>query len=228
MLNNLLRYAAGGGELLIQESLTNVSRHAQASQVSIRLECLAEHVLIEVSDNGKGFDPAQLPKGTLGMLGMHERGHMLGGTVTISSAPGQGACVQVNIPSQIDPESADRPARAPLGSLRLSHQGPRPRDLARGHASLRGRGLYIDAGLAEQMTFAASGLGPSNEHAALTDRELQVLRLLARGLSISSIAAELVISHKTVSTHKARLMEKMGFSCSVEIIRYAVRQQLIE
>ncbi|AXA54408.1 PAS domain-containing protein [Pseudomonas thivervalensis] len=89
---------------LIQESLTNVSRHAQASQVSIRLECLAEHVLIEVSDNGKGFDPAQLPKGTLGMLGMHERGHMLGGTVTIDSAPGQGACVQVNIPLQIDPE----------------------------------------------------------------------------------------------------------------------------
>ena len=89
---------------VIQESLTNVARHAQASRVDIHLECSTEHVLIKVADNGKGFDPGQLPKGTLGMLGMHERGHMLGGTVTIDSTPGQGACVQVCIPFQIDPE----------------------------------------------------------------------------------------------------------------------------
>lgn len=83
---------------VIQESLTNVARHAQASRVDIHLECCAEHVLIGVRDNGRGFDPKQLPKGTLGMLGMRERGHMLGGTVTIDSTPGQGAYVQVNIP----------------------------------------------------------------------------------------------------------------------------------
>ncbi|SDB11289.1 two component transcriptional regulator, LuxR family [Pseudomonas sp. NFACC23-1] len=88
-------------------------------------------------------------------------------------------------------------------------------------------GRYIDAGLAEQMAFAASGLGPSNEHDALTDRELQVLRLLARGLSVSSIATELVISHKTVSTHKARLMEKMGFLSTADIVRYAMSKQLL-
>lgn len=89
---------------VIQESLTNVARHARASRVDIHLECSTEHVLIKVADNGKGFDPGQLPKGTLGMLGMHERGHMLGGTVTIDSTPGQGTCVQVCIPFQIDPE----------------------------------------------------------------------------------------------------------------------------
>ncbi|MGJ7512992.1 PAS domain S-box protein [Pseudomonas baetica] len=90
---------------VIQESLTNVARHAHASRVDIHLECSAEHVLIEVRDNGRGFDPKQLSKGTLGMLGMRERGHMLGGTVTVDSAPGQGACVQVNIPFQVDPEA---------------------------------------------------------------------------------------------------------------------------
>ena len=89
---------------VIQESLTNVARHARASRVDIHLECSTEHVLIKVADNGKGFDPGQLPKGTLGMLGMHERGHMLGGTVTIDSTLGQGTCVQVCIPFQIDPE----------------------------------------------------------------------------------------------------------------------------
>ncbi|WP_260954625.1 PAS domain S-box protein [Pseudomonas citri] len=88
---------------VIQESLTNVSRHAQASRVEIHLEHDAEHLQIEVRDNGKGFDPRQLPKGTLGMLGMRERGHMFGGTVTIDSTPGQGARVRVNIPFQAGP-----------------------------------------------------------------------------------------------------------------------------
>lgn len=91
---------------VIQESLTNVARHAQASRVDIHLDCCAEHVLIEVRDNGRGFDPKRLSKGTLGMLGMRERGHMLGGTVTVDSAPGQGARVQVNIPFHIDSEAS--------------------------------------------------------------------------------------------------------------------------
>ncbi|WP_454835437.1 PAS domain-containing protein [Pseudomonas lini] len=86
---------------VIQESLTNVARHAQASRVDIHLECSAEHVFIEVRDNGKGFDPKQLSKRTLGMLGMRERGYMLGGTVTVDSSPGQGVCVQVKIPFQM-------------------------------------------------------------------------------------------------------------------------------
>ena len=89
-------------------------------------------------------------------------------------------------------------------------------------------GRYIDAGLAEQIAFAASGLGPYTQHDMLTDRELQVMRLLARGLSVSRTAVELSISHKTVSTHKARMMEKMGFTSMSEIVRYAVSQRLIE
>ena len=87
-------------------------------------------------------------------------------------------------------------------------------------------GRYIDAGLAEQIAFAASGLNPSNQHDALTDRELQVMRLLARGFSVTRIAAELTISHKTVSTHKARLMEKMGFTSTADIVRYVMTQGL--
>jgi len=88
-------------------------------------------------------------------------------------------------------------------------------------------GRYIDAGLAEQIAFAASGLGPYSQHDALTDRELQVMRLLAHGLSVSRIATELAISHKTVSTHKARLMEKMGFTSTADIVRYAMSQRLL-
>ncbi|TWC18452.1 MULTISPECIES: response regulator transcription factor [unclassified Pseudomonas] len=88
-------------------------------------------------------------------------------------------------------------------------------------------GRYIDAGLAEQMAFAASGLGPLSQHDGLTDRELQVMRQLAQGLSVSRIAAELAISHKTVSTHKARLMEKMGFTSTADIVRYAIKHGVL-
>jgi len=87
-------------------------------------------------------------------------------------------------------------------------------------------GRYIDAGLAEQIIFATTGLGACGQYDTLTDRELQVMRLLSRGLSVSRIATELVISHKTVSTHKARLMGKMGFSSTADIVRYAMTQQL--
>ncbi|SDB11171.1 PAS domain S-box-containing protein [Pseudomonas sp. NFACC23-1] len=83
---------------VIQESLTNVARHSRASLVVIHLVSGDDYVLIEVCDNGQGFDPMLLPKGTLGMLGMRERGVMLGGKVTIDSQPGQGVRVRVHIP----------------------------------------------------------------------------------------------------------------------------------
>lgn len=92
---------------VIQESLTNVARHALASQVEIRLKPSRDQILIEVRDDGRGFDPEQTRQGTLGMLGMRERGHMLGGAVTIDSTPGQGTCVQLHIPLQISPRPHD-------------------------------------------------------------------------------------------------------------------------
>jgi DNA-binding NarL/FixJ family response regulator len=88
-------------------------------------------------------------------------------------------------------------------------------------------GRYIDAGLAEQIAFAASGLGPYCHHGTLTNRELQVMRKLAHGFSVSRIATELAISQKTVSTHKARLMEKMAFTSTADIVRYAMTQPLL-
>ncbi len=92
---------------VIQESLTNVARHAHASYVEIHLKSSRNQVLIEVRDDGRGFDPEQTRQGTLGMLGMRERGHMLGGAVTIDSTPGQGTCVQLQIPLQASPRPHD-------------------------------------------------------------------------------------------------------------------------
>jgi DNA-binding NarL/FixJ family response regulator len=89
-------------------------------------------------------------------------------------------------------------------------------------------GRFIDPGLAEQMVFEAGDSGQRPPHELLSDREFHILRLLVRGMSVNDVAEELVISNKTVSTHKARLMLKMNFRNNAELVRYAVAHGLIE
>ncbi|WP_024303207.1 PAS domain S-box protein [Pseudogulbenkiania sp. MAI-1] len=83
---------------VIQESLTNVVRHAEASRVDIVLESRSNEYRVEIRDNGKGFDPTLTGKASFGLVGMRERGLMLGGEVNIASAPGQGTVIRICIP----------------------------------------------------------------------------------------------------------------------------------
>ena len=84
---------------ILQESLTNISRHAKASNVEIRLRSNATHVRLDVKDDGRGFDvEAARKKKTFGLLGIRERVIMLHGTVNITSVPGEGTQVSVSIP----------------------------------------------------------------------------------------------------------------------------------
>ncbi|MDB5769144.1 MAG: hypothetical protein JWQ61_3958, partial [Collimonas fungivorans] len=83
---------------IAQESLTNISRHAQASRVGISLERKEKHYLLVVRDNGKGFDTAVQKKKSFGLVGIRERTLMLGGEVEISSGPGVGTTIRVSIP----------------------------------------------------------------------------------------------------------------------------------
>jgi len=87
-------------------------------------------------------------------------------------------------------------------------------------------GRFIDPALAESMAFdLATPLAEGHGH--LSDREFQVLCQLARGMSVNDIATGLSISNKTVSTHKARLMEKMGFTNNADLVRYAIDKGLV-
>jgi DNA-binding NarL/FixJ family response regulator len=89
-------------------------------------------------------------------------------------------------------------------------------------------GRFIDPLLAERMAFEVSGVTRRASHDDLTNRELEVMRLLARGLRVGDIALKLSLSDKTISTHKARLIEKMGFASSAELVRYAIDHGLVE
>lgn len=89
-------------------------------------------------------------------------------------------------------------------------------------------GRFIDPVLAEQMVFDKSNAGQQSAHEQLSEREFQILRLLAKGNSINDIADELSISNKTVSTHKMRLMLKMNFNSNADLVRYAIEHGLAE
>jgi DNA-binding NarL/FixJ family response regulator len=90
-------------------------------------------------------------------------------------------------------------------------------------------GRFLDPLLAESMAFeAAAPASPQAPHESLSEREAQVLTLLAQGAGVNDIAQHLAISNKTVSTHKARLMEKMGFANNTDLIRYSISHDLTD
>jgi PAS domain S-box-containing protein len=89
---------------IVQEALTNVARHAHASQVDVILTLRDGKLIVMVEDDGNGFDPEKVPDtGHLGLFGMRERAEMIGGQLVIESKPGKGTTVivEVNYDSQI-------------------------------------------------------------------------------------------------------------------------------
>ena len=86
---------------ILQESLTNISRHANARNVEISLRYDGRHVRLDVKDDGQGFDAeAAAKKKTFGLLGIRERAIMLHGTLSITSVPGEGTQISLSIPVQ--------------------------------------------------------------------------------------------------------------------------------
>ncbi len=83
----------------VQECLTNIARHAQASQVKIEIKVKPSVVQLHVHDNGKGIlDLARSKQGSFGLIGMRERIYILGGSVVIESPPGDGTHVTIELP----------------------------------------------------------------------------------------------------------------------------------
>jgi len=88
-------------------------------------------------------------------------------------------------------------------------------------------GRFVDPIVVEQMLFEKPTAGESAPHERLSERELHIMKLFAKGRSVNEIAEELFISNKTVSTHKTRLMQKLNFQNNAELIRYAADHSLI-
>jgi DNA-binding NarL/FixJ family response regulator len=89
-------------------------------------------------------------------------------------------------------------------------------------------GIYISSSLAEKLAFDLVTGTQEPPHQALSDREYQVMCMIASGKRIKDIAEQLLLSVKTVSTYRSRILEKMNIKSNTELIRYAIQNRLLD
>jgi two-component system, NarL family, sensor histidine kinase UhpB len=95
---------------IVQEALTNIVRHSRATHARVAVLHAADELMLEVSDNGRGMHLADTKRERLGLVGMGERAHMLGGSMNIESTPGHGTRISARLPL-ISDKSAKAAAR---------------------------------------------------------------------------------------------------------------------
>lgn len=91
-----------------------------------------------------------------------------------------------------------------------------------------GGGKYVSDSLAEKAVFQLASETTESSHEALSDREFQVMRMIASGKTIKEIGKELFLSVRTVSTYRTRVLEKMNMKTNAELIRYALQNKLVD
>jgi DNA-binding NarL/FixJ family response regulator len=103
-----------------------------------------------------------------------------------------------------------------------------PEELQRAVRKIVAGGRYVSATLAEKLAYDLRSGVDVPVHELLSDREFQVLRMIASGKTVKQIADEIALSVKTVSTYRARILEKTGMRTTAELIRYAFQAQLVD
>jgi DNA-binding NarL/FixJ family response regulator len=89
-------------------------------------------------------------------------------------------------------------------------------------------GKYISSSLAEKIAYELDGDAEKAPHDTLSDREYQILLMIASGKTVSDIADEMCLSVKTVSTYRSRILDKMKMKNNAELTTYAIRNKLVE
>jgi DNA-binding NarL/FixJ family response regulator len=103
-----------------------------------------------------------------------------------------------------------------------------PGELVAALRKITAGGRYVSQTLAEVLAAQVGEPAKQEPHEALSDREDQVLRLLAAGQTVTQIAEELSLSVKTISTYRTRILEKLGLTTTAELVRYALEHGLVE
>jgi signal transduction histidine kinase len=97
---------------IAQEALNNVARHADATVVRVKASVVGSSLELVVGDNGRGFEPGEVPDGSFGLASMRERAQLIGGELTIDSAPQDGTRIRVRVPLVNGTAGMDRTGEA--------------------------------------------------------------------------------------------------------------------
>lgn len=119
-----------------------------------------------------------------------------------------------------------RTLRAGAGGY-LSKSAP-PSEMVAAVKKLLAGGRYVSESLGERLAATLPDDAQKQPHELLSDREFQVMRMLASGRSVSEIAENLCLSVKTVSTYRTRVLEKMSLRTNADLTRYAMQNRLVE
>ncbi|KIP88689.1 MULTISPECIES: response regulator transcription factor [Pseudomonas] len=125
-------------------------------------------------------------------------------------------------------DEAQMAARAlKIGAAGYATKDSDPALLLTAIRKVAGGGRYIDPDLADRMVFEVGLTDSRPPHARLSEREFSVFERLVQGEGVNEIAAHLALSSKTISTHKARLMQKLNLNSVADLVRYAVEHKLV-
>jgi DNA-binding NarL/FixJ family response regulator len=114
------------------------------------------------------------------------------------------------------------------GAMGYMTKDSAPEELVNAVTKILNGGKYISATLSEQLFASIQESGAGEGYEQLSDREFQVLQLIASGKTVSEVAVILALSVKTVSTYRTRILEKLHFSTNAELTRYAMQQKIVE
>lgn len=103
-----------------------------------------------------------------------------------------------------------------------------PDELLTAISKVKNGGRYISGEVAEKLVFELDDSSDALPHQSLSDREFEVLRMIASGKTVSEIAEMLSLSVKTISTYRSRILEKMKMKHNAELTHYALKHQLVE
>lgn len=138
------------------------------------------------------------------------------------ACPGAKALI---LSAQPEEEYAVRALRS--GAVGYLTKGYAPADLIEAVRRVAQGRRYVTDALAEQLALGLVSAAGKPPHERLSNREFQVLRLLAEGLSLKEIAARLVVNPKTVSSFRARVLQKLGAKTNADLVRYAIEHHLV-
>lgn len=103
-----------------------------------------------------------------------------------------------------------------------------PQELIRGLRKVLRGAKYVSETLAEKLAFDLGAQNARKPHDLLSDREYEIMRMIASGKPLGKIASELALSPRTVSTYRSRVLEKMQMKTNADLIRYALQNKLLD